>query len=882
MSVNSMILFQMPAVEELVMIGFVIVVSVIAILLLRRNYLLQIKVALYMDVESMVYNRIGLAKFMKKKKKRFTNGAIVVLQMDNYRQLKEMYNNPVVLADQIVKVLLSQIEKKDCIGRLTSNVFVLALTNNDKAYLDKLVDSIEAELLTREFGDYGKYEFRNRYAINNTVTKTTDFLQAIDYTYLQLRYGKPTRGNIYYYDEFAISFEKKLKAMDALKKEALENNQFVGYIQPKVSLETGKVVGGEMLCRWVNANQEVIYTPDEFVPLFEQNGFIRNIDLAMLEQICQTQQTWKRKGIEVIPLSFNISKVVFTNAEFIKDLKEVLSKYSVDPTKIEIEVTESIFLENYELVTSSIMRIKELGFSIAMDDFGKEYSSLTNLLHTPFETIKLDALFVVNNLTIKREQIIVEHMINMIKEIGLKVVIEGVETDAALKALCEINNTVIVQGFCFSKPVTLAKFELFMHDAFKVYPGKVKEEVVEKSTEEKSKEEVLRNAEYERQLEAMREQIRKLTEEKKEPQPVAVVQNGPSSSYVNDELSFLHAEIRKLRTMQATPQPTPQQTIIKEKESDSKEAEIERLRKEIEGIKSDYNETKKAAYEEELRRKYMQQQPKEEPKSSGPSLDELLNELKELKNISKSSKDTMETFLNKTHETKTTTEATPGGTSYHPTYGEVIDLDLTTLPMDDGDDNLDSDEEEKPEFSMNQINSIVDQFKAKYDKDWDKKAKEELKDEYDKIMSSLDYYREANKPFIQRIHDTTSTNKKAYNIVKNEIMKYTNITNTLSKAFDTFKVGKETIIKITLTRKCLKIYFALDPKDYPTGKFAHVDVSDKAAHGKTPLMLRLRSALSVKRAMILIADLMTMKKIEINKKYTAVDYLNRSENNQTV
>ena len=184
-----------------------------------------------------------------------------------------------------------------------------------------------------------------------------------------------------------------------------------------------------------------------------------------------------------------------------------------------------------------------------------------------------------------------------------------------------------------------------------------------------------------------------------------------------------------------------------------------------------------------------------------------------------------------------------------------LNLDLSTLSrtdVADDEDDDDDDEEEieklaKPKLSLEELEAIIQSYREKYNEDWSTYAKNELKDGYYEIIDGLNYYKRTRRTFLDRIKKASPELKQVFNIVKNEIMKYSSVSNKLTNFYDSFYLGRKLVCKLSLTSKKLKVYLAVDPTKYPERQFPHKDVSEKKAHARTPYYTMVRSQLSVRR-----------------------------------
>lgn len=197
--------------------------------------------------------------------------------------------------------------------------------------------------------------------------------------------------------------------------------------------------------------------PDEFIPIFEKNGFIVEMDFHVFEKVCKSVRKWLDQNLEVVPISVNFSRVHLKTSLFIDRLVEVADKYQIPRGLIELELTESAFIENADALLTLFNQLKDLRFMISLDDFGTGFSALKLLTELPVDVLKLDKDFLKKGQTTKREQIVLEHVIRMSKDLDIKVVSEGVETEEQAKFLTRIGCN-LAQGYLFSKPMPESDF----------------------------------------------------------------------------------------------------------------------------------------------------------------------------------------------------------------------------------------------------------------------------------------------------------------------------------------------------------------------------------------------------------------------------------------
>lgn len=202
----------------------------------------------------------------------------------------------------------------------------------------------------------------------------------------------------------------------------------------------------------------IIIMPGDFIPIFENNGFVVNLDFYIYEEVCKIIKEWMSQGRKLVPISVNVSRVHLHDERFVDEIKKLVDSYEIPYNLLELELTESIFLNNTEAALSAMRKLRSLGFGVSIDDFGAGYSSLNLLKDMATDVIKLDKEFFGHDNMQREEQIIVSSIISMAKQLNMKVLSEGVETqnqsDFLKSVLCDM-----AQGYLFSKPMPVSEFE---------------------------------------------------------------------------------------------------------------------------------------------------------------------------------------------------------------------------------------------------------------------------------------------------------------------------------------------------------------------------------------------------------------------------------------
>ncbi|WP_220733556.1 putative bifunctional diguanylate cyclase/phosphodiesterase, partial [Shewanella morhuae] len=235
--------------------------------------------------------------------------------------------------------------------------------------------------------------------------------------------------------------------------DGLKNNEFLLYFQPKLDLQTGKVVSCEALIRWQKDGR--LISPISFIPVAEETGIIIPIGRWVIEQTCKVLREWQKKYNYAIPIAINVASQQFADTSLVPDIKQMALRYQIQPELLEIEITETSLMNDIELAIVKLEQLKSAGFGIAVDDFGTGYSSLSYLRHLPITTMKIDRCFVSD---LPEDSAIASTILMLGKQLNLKIVAEGIENEQQLDWLKE-NQCQIGQGFYFSQPLPQAEFE---------------------------------------------------------------------------------------------------------------------------------------------------------------------------------------------------------------------------------------------------------------------------------------------------------------------------------------------------------------------------------------------------------------------------------------
>ena len=265
-------------------------------------------------------------------------------------------------------------------------------------------------------------------------------------------------GTIVYASKKSVEQKENISRVRRHFEEALEKEYFHAYYQPKVDVQSGKLVGAEALCRWIYEGQ--IVPPMEFIPVLENNMDICRLDFYMLDRVCKDIRRWLDQGLEVVRVSVNLSRKHLIDVDLLEHIMKIIDRNKVPYKYIEIELTETTTEVELKKLRRLVEGLQEVGISTAVDDFGVGYSSLNLIRELPWNVLKIDKSLLpgVGNDNRKTSYVMFRHIASMAKDLGLECITEGVETAEQVEVL-KNNNCLYAQGFYFDKPLPVVDFE---------------------------------------------------------------------------------------------------------------------------------------------------------------------------------------------------------------------------------------------------------------------------------------------------------------------------------------------------------------------------------------------------------------------------------------
>lgn len=360
------------------------------------------------------------------------------------------------ILDFIVGKLTDICNERQYFVNLRSDVFMV-VTEQTKE--DEIADLVER--LAVELGEFKHVKLQYTFGIYTVEDKDMELRQMEDRAGMARKSAKENvMNNIVFYKEQFKELLYTRRFIEENMQAAITEHQFQMYLQPKYSISNNNIVGAEALVRWKHPERGMVY-PNEFIPVIEENGFIRNVDYYIWEEACRFVKRCFVDGIEACPISVNVSRNHLHGDEFIDVLEDLIRQSGIDKQYLELEITETV---NDQQISEMSNRLKEEGFTLLMDDFGSGYSSLSILLETPFDVIKIDKKFMDNMMVSEKGKLILAQVVLMAEKLGLGLLAEGVETKEQVDVLRSIGCD-IVQGYYYAKPMPAEEFyELLKKD----------------------------------------------------------------------------------------------------------------------------------------------------------------------------------------------------------------------------------------------------------------------------------------------------------------------------------------------------------------------------------------------------------------------------------
>ncbi|MCI9976912.1 GGDEF domain-containing protein [Clostridioides difficile] len=439
--------------------------------MIRKKYVNQIENIAYLD---NITNGINQTKFGMLVKPLISESPdstymMIAINIKEFKLINDCFGSDKgnMTLKHIYTVLSKNITKnEEFVCRHDADLFYLFIKNRPVLEVLELLYKIEADINYFNENRENPYFLRISVGIYTIENRNEDLITIQDYANTARKsFNKAHQSDFSFYSDIERKRLISEKEISNLMEKALEDKEFFICLQPKIDIKNGKVSGAESLTRWRNSEKGIIY-PNDFIPLFEKSGFICKLDLYILEETCKLISKWIKEGKEVLIISVNVSRQHLKDKSFLEKYELICNKYDVPTHLIDLELTESIFLENPEAI-DVIKDIRSKGFKCSIDDFGFGYSSLGILKDFKVDIIKLDRSFFISKNNIERGKVVIESIIELSRRLGMKVIAEGIEELEQVEFLQNVGCDYI-QGYVFSKPLLISEFEKFTYENNKI------------------------------------------------------------------------------------------------------------------------------------------------------------------------------------------------------------------------------------------------------------------------------------------------------------------------------------------------------------------------------------------------------------------------------
>ena len=447
---NSMQMIQNMRIAVILILSILLLFAGLLILSYNK-YQLNLSKIIFIDslTEEKNFEYLQL-EFKKMTKAQRENKSLIVIDIEKFKTVNLLYGSEV--GDNILKYmfhLFKNVLPTDSLYKDKADIFVGIISHKTKEELIEKMEKLHKQL---------ECDIDAHIIVPITISIgacSIDNSEDLHHLYSHALIAKGNiKGNyneyLSFYDETTRSLVIENTQIEARFPSALQNHEFEVWYQPKYNMKTNEIVGAEALVRWRNPDGSLL-PPGKFIPLFEENGQIIQLDKEIIEIVCKDLNEFKHQGYEIVPVSINLSRLHLNHYGVIDTIETLTKKYNINPKSITFEITESALIDDTISINKIISELHAMGFLVDMDDYGTGTSTLSSLSFSNFDTLKLDQSFI-SKIGNPKMDIIVKSTIAMVTQLDMSVVAEGVETKEQIDFLLE-NNCQIGQGYYFSKPL---------------------------------------------------------------------------------------------------------------------------------------------------------------------------------------------------------------------------------------------------------------------------------------------------------------------------------------------------------------------------------------------------------------------------------------------
>ncbi|MCP1457713.1 putative bifunctional diguanylate cyclase/phosphodiesterase [Pseudomonas kilonensis] len=430
--------------------------------LLKVSHLLQYDVLTELPNSMLLGDRLTQA--MAQCRRHDRQLAVMFIGLDRFKRINNALGHPVgdEMLKRVARALATVVRESDSVFRYGSDEFVVILGDVvDPQQTKGVADKLLAAISSPQPIDGHDLTVTASLGISVYPSDGFDAVALIKKAETAMRNVKETGPNDYrFFTEDMNRRARQQQTIESGLRLGLQRKEFVLHYQPKLDLKSGKVVGVEALVRWNRPDHGLVY-PSDFIPVAEDSGLIVPLSQWVLQEACQQACRWQAQGMRPLYLSVNVSAIDFRQRGFVEGIARTLKETGLAPTQLELEITESVLMQNVDTTVAILKAIKQQGIRLAIDDFGTGYSSLSYLQKFPVDVLKIDQSFVGDLSIDSNDAKLVSTIISLGKSLNLHIIAEGVETREQLEFLKQ-HHCEEVQGYYFSKAVEPQAFADWM------------------------------------------------------------------------------------------------------------------------------------------------------------------------------------------------------------------------------------------------------------------------------------------------------------------------------------------------------------------------------------------------------------------------------------
>ena len=420
----------------------------------------------YYDILTGLYNRNYfvrlLGEFVRRAGEENEMVAVMFLDVDDFRRINDGMG--IIVGDELVQLfgqyLIDLMGDNVIISHFNSDIYCIGIYAPYGARSVETIYQSIRERLKKPFKLTSGQEIFITVSVGvaeypEAASNTLELINCAEIVMFKAK--NMGKDKIQYFDGAILEDFLQNVTIETKLKEAVFAQNFMMYFQPQFRTTDRALRGVEALIRWKDDTGDMI-SPAVFIPIAEKNGTIVPIGTWVIEESLKAYAEWKRKYHYPLIMSINISAIQYKQPDFIDKLLQILEKYEISPYEIELEITESVLIDDFKEITERLAVLRDIGIKISLDDFGTGFSSLSYLKGLPIDTLKIDKSFIDTVITDENTRIITESIIYMVKKLGLETIAEGVETEEQFQYLNEISCDII-QGFYLGKPMPAENIE---------------------------------------------------------------------------------------------------------------------------------------------------------------------------------------------------------------------------------------------------------------------------------------------------------------------------------------------------------------------------------------------------------------------------------------